>query len=144
MIRNYKSSDRNWVTNSWLRSFEGTKCAGVWASTNDYRAHYEPLARAYLADPAVTTLVRCNPDDEDQDFAWLMHRGRTLIYLYVKQIFRDRPDSRLRYARSLLEHAGLLGGEPIVVAFWTPAWHRYADRYRIAYRHEPDGEERAR
>lgn len=137
MIRPYRQSDRNFVCNSWLRSFERTSTAGKWPTTEAYRAHYEPMVRGLLEQPGTTTHVRCNPDDEDQIFGYLAHRERALLYVYVKAIFRDRPDSRLRYAWSLLAAAELLSA-PFTCAFWTPAWHRYAERYGLRYKHEPE------
>jgi hypothetical protein len=135
VIRLYRQSDRNFVVNSWLRSFERTSRAGVWPSSEAYRAHYQPLVRGMLEDPLTVTYVRCSPEDEDHIFAYLAHRGRSLLYVYVKAIFRDRPGQQLRYAWELLARASLLSG-PVSVAFWTPAWHRYAERYGLKYTHD--------
>jgi hypothetical protein len=138
VIRPFRAGDRNFVVNSWLRSFQSSGRAGSWASTDEYRAHYEPLVIALLERGRVDVMV--DDHDDDQIFGYACTRGARLEYVYVKKLFRAKYSPRLRCAATLLAAADVRpDGRRFVVGFWTPVWGAFATKHGYVYDHRPDG-----
>ena len=80
-----RDRDLNFVLNSWLLS--GRHCCPL-GDLPDYFSRQEPALKRLLDRQGTQGLVVCNPDNEDQIFAWAISEGRVLHYVYTKHKWR--------------------------------------------------------
>jgi hypothetical protein len=134
VIRLLRPSDRAFVANSWLRSYEGVPEM----PRPRYWQTYSAIVDGILDRCPVTVL--CNPEDEGQILAWACHASdpAVLHYVYVKAAFRDARGTgeQPRLAMAILEHLGL-SDRPFATTFSTRAWVRYSAKHGINYLHVP-------
>ena len=139
MIRLMKPSDRAFVANSWLRSYEWSRDSGG-LSRQAYWQSHGPMVDAILDRSRVD--VFCDPEDEWHVLGWVCYEPEVLHFVYVKTGMRDNkfPEaSKPRIANRLcmlaqISDDGLIGGKVTMFksyTFRTLAWTRYMLRNHI-------------
>lgn len=91
-IRKLLPSDMEFITSTWLKSHRSNSDSTKKMKNDVYFPEHHKLIQAALINFRV--LVACNPDENEQVFAWIVYDnlGYDLIhYMYCKKVFRESP-----------------------------------------------------
>ncbi len=86
-IREYDSTDRDFIYSSWLSSFKGSHYAGP-VPDNVYWKLYQFVLEKIIPDSTVK--IVCSHEYPSQIVGWICYRDSVVHYLYVKQPFRGK------------------------------------------------------
>lgn len=108
-------SERNFVIDSWLRSYEKSEFAHV-VGRRYVLEHRACILRA-LDATSVVTLLACDLDDPDLVLGFICYEAPSVLhYIYVKSVFR-----RSGISRYLLESTVLAEADVLTCTHWTPS-----------------------
>lgn len=91
VLRAGEASDHAFVTDSWLKSFWQQKIAHD--AGDRYIHDMKWLVRAWLA--RCSLLVACDPEDTAAIWGWAVTRGDTILYVFVREQFREQGLAKL-------------------------------------------------
>lgn len=124
-VRSMQQGDRNFILNSWLKSFRNAP--SVNGMENPAYFHEQSKVITELLDNCAV-LMAVDPKDNDSIFGYLVYQwadGQFVIhYVYTKHTFRNKG-----VAQYLIHKAGFALGE-------TAAWYTHATKTspRVAYK----------
>ena len=96
-IREHRDTDRNYIIDSWLRSYRPTV---PWVPTHIYLPEMHARVGKLLNRAGV--IVACDPSDDDFIFGWACIQDDTVHYAFIRKAFQ-----RAGVATRLLASRGL-------------------------------------
>jgi hypothetical protein len=109
ILREANENDVSFIFSSWLKSYRNTQ---KYVNSDVYFKGQHDLIELILRTSNV--VVICTEDDEESIIGYVVYRGNTLHYIYVKSVFRN-----LGMARQLLSVFD--SGKPRQFSHFTPA-----------------------
>jgi len=85
-IRPYTKDDYAFVKSTWIKN-QALNVPFKSMRHSDFFSTYSPIIDNKLNE--LDILIACNPDLEDQAFAYLVREHRTLHFIYVKRLYRN-------------------------------------------------------
>ena len=89
-LRKLLPSDIEFITSTWLKSYRSGSLTAKKMKKDVYFPEHHKLIHDALVNFKV--LVACNPEEQDQVFAWIVYdnKGYDLVhYIYCKKIYRE-------------------------------------------------------
>ncbi len=132
-LREAESGDRNFILNSWLKSYRNSDMAKKISNDVYYHFHAK-LIEEYLSQSTVVMAV--NPLNPIQIFGYAVvdREDNTIHYVYTKHTYR-----KLGVAKKLLDVLlPDLGKNPTRSTATNYGWRHYSQKYNLYY--NPYGE----
>ena len=127
-LREFEESDRNFILNSWLKSYRNSDASKKIPNDVYYHFHAK-LIEKYIAESTVVMAV--NPDNPIQIFGYAVvnREDNTIHYVYTKHTYR-----KLGIAKRLIEVLlPDLGESPTCCTATNYAWRQYQQKYSLYY-----------
>lgn len=129
------NEDIAFILDTWMKSYRLSHFA-KWMHDATYYTQHQNIVRACLTAPTNTTIVVCDPEDEDMILGYCCHAANDPIvyYIYIKRPFRGLGlgSHLLNYARSELpERPVVCTHLPLSWAF--KKWRRLSKKLSLIY-----------
>lgn len=117
ILRPHRSSDLNFIQNSWGSSYYKGAEYNSSLSPKEFNLEHRPIREKILNNPNTSVIIACGKVDEDLILGWIIiekpkTKGTILHYIYIKEVFKGEGISE-----SLLAQA--LKAKPILVTHMT-------------------------
>jgi hypothetical protein len=116
-FRKFHEDDKNFVINSWLKSYSKYSEA---PGDVFYHEHHKLITSFIesLTDPENVIMIACDIDDTDVIYGYVAYQKNTvpiIHYIFVKELFR-----KLNIAKELMSYPLESTTTPIIISHLTP------------------------